>query len=113
MSATPKPGDVVLTDFGRTVGREQAGLRPALIVSPSRFNEGPLVLCVPFTRTERGSPLHLRVEPPDGGLRAASFAMCDQVRAVSRARLAEHWGEVGDAVLSQVGARLRLLVPEP
>jgi mRNA interferase MazF len=109
----PEPGEVWLTDFGQTEGREQSGLRPALIVSPGRFNQGPLVFAVPFTRTERGSPLHVRVEPPEGGLRAASFAMCDQLRALSRKRLTEPWGRIEQPSLKRVAFRLTLLMPDP
>ena len=106
----PIHGEVWLVDFGRTVGREQAGLRPALIVSPNRFNQGPLVIVVPFTTTERRSPLHLRVAPPSGGLREVSFAMCEQIRSLSRERLREPWGRVEGEVLREVVASLRLLV---
>lgn len=109
----PEPGEVWLTDFGRTEGREQSGLRPALIVSPGRFNEGPLCLAVPLTRTQRGSPLHVRIDPPEGGLRTASFAMCDQLRALSRERLSQPWGQVEAPSLRRVASRLRLLIPEP
>lgn len=113
MPGAPHPGDVWLVDFGRTVGREQAGLRPALIVSPARFNEGPLVFAVPFTRSNRGTPLHVRIDPPDGGLRSASFAMCDQLRALSVRRLREPWGRVEAPSLRRVSERLTLLLPQP
>ena len=110
----PRPGrgEVWLIDFGTTVGREQAGLRPGLIVSPDRFNEGPLVIAVPFTTTDRGSPLHLRVEPPAGRLRSVSFAMCDQVRSLSRTRLQRRLGRLDPRSIAGIAARVRLLVPE-
>jgi mRNA interferase MazF len=108
----PTRGEVWLADFGDTVGREQAGLRPALIVSPNRFNQGPLVVAVPFTTTNRGSPLHVRVRPPSGGLRSVSFAMCEQVRSLSRSRLHRHWGELDGRAMAGIAARVRLLIRE-
>jgi mRNA interferase MazF len=84
-----------------------------LVVSPTRFNRGPLIIAVPFTRTERGTPLHVAVSPPEGGLREVSYAMCEQVRALSRKRLQERWGSAGTATLGRVAARLHALMPEP
>ncbi len=108
----PVRGEVWLADFGDTVGREQAGSRPVLIVSPTKFNEGALVVVIPFTTTDRRSPLHLRIEPPAGGLRSVSFAMCEQVRSVSRGRLQRRWGEVDERLVAGIAARVRLLIPE-
>lgn len=111
--AVPGYGEVWLADLDPTAGREQAGLRPVLVVSPTRFNRGDLVLAVPFTRTDRGSPLHVRVEPPEGGVRAPSFAMCEQVRALSRRRLRQRWGIVEPGTQRAVAGCLRRLLPEP
>lgn len=111
--AAPAYGEVWLADLDPTAGREQAGLRPVLVVSPTAFNRGDLVLAVPFTRTDRGSPLHVRIDPPEGGLRAPSFAMCEQIRALSRRRLRERWGSAGPDAMRAVGVRLRRLLPEP
>jgi len=51
-----------------TIGHEQAGSRPALIVSVDIFNEGPadLVVVIPVTRTERKVRWHVPVKPPEG-----------------------------------------------
>jgi mRNA interferase MazF len=111
--AAPSYGEVWLADLDPTAGREQAGLRPVLVVSPTAFNRGDLVLAVPFTRTDRGSPLHVRIDPPEGGLRAPSFAMCEQIRALPRRRLRECWGSAGSDAMRAVGVRLRRLLPEP
>lgn len=110
MSA-PRFGEVWLGDLGATKGREQAGMRPLLVVSPDRFNEGPLVIAVPLTRRDRGAPLHVRIEPPEGGLRAPSFVLCDQLRSLSRRRLVEPWGRVSRETSSRVARRIRILTP--
>ncbi|MGI6209653.1 MAG: type II toxin-antitoxin system PemK/MazF family toxin [Anaerolineae bacterium] len=67
----PSRGDIWLVDLGPTPGHEQAGRRPALVVSTDAFNQGPagLVVVLPITTTERGIPLHVPVNPPEGGVR--------------------------------------------
>jgi len=108
----PSRGDVWDLNFDPTIGREQAGARPALIISVDLFNEGPaeLVVAVPITRTPRGIRWHVPVRPPEGGLVATSFLQCDNVRAVSKQRLKRRRGRVSDGTLRQVEDRLRILL---
>jgi mRNA interferase MazF len=94
-------------------GHEQAGDRPVLIVSTDLFNHGPadMVIIVPITRTGRGIPIHVAVDPPEGGLSARSYLLCDGVRAISRDRLgARPWGRVSDETMNAVADRLRILL---
>jgi mRNA interferase MazF len=106
-------GQVWLADFDPSRGREQRGVRPALVVSSDLFNRGRsgLVIAAPFTTTRRpGITLHIEVRPPDGGLREISFVMCEQMRAISVDRLAQQpFGKVSGAVLREVDDRIRLL----
>ena len=77
-----------------------------LIVSTGPFNQGRsrLVVVVPFTTRGRGLPVHVEVQPPDGGLREVSFAMCEQVRSLAVDRLGpQPFGRVPAVVLSAVG----------
>jgi mRNA interferase MazF len=108
----PLRGDVWDANFDPTIGREQAGVRPALVVSVNGFNEGPaeLVVVVPLTRTERKVRWHVRIVPPEGGLTAESFVQCENVRAVSKARLKRHRGRVTLQTLEQIEDRLRILL---
>lgn len=109
----PRRGEVWLVDLSPTRGHEQAGRRPALVVSADRFNAGRagLVFVVPFTTRARGIPTHVEVRPPAGGLREASWARCEDLRSVSVERLIDRpLGVVPDEVLAAVGERLRLLL---
>jgi mRNA interferase MazF len=65
----PDAGDLVWTDFDPTLGREQAGRRPALVVSPAEFarNTGFVILC-PITSKVRPFPTSV-VLPEDSPVR--------------------------------------------
>lgn len=104
-------GEIWLVDLNPVQGHEQAGRRPALVVSVDKFNHGPagLAIVVPITGTDRGQPLHVPIEPPEGGLRKRSFAKPEDVRSVSSRRLSERWGSVSPRTLKAVVERLRLL----
>ena len=67
--AAPEPsrGDIWLVNLNPAPGHEQAGVRPALIVSVDPFNHGAagLVVPLPLTSVEKGIPFHVAVAPPD------------------------------------------------
>ncbi len=117
MSAVPpsRQGDVWEARLEPVVGHEQGGTRPVLVVSVDQISSGRGEMCivVPFTRTDRDTPLHVRVDPPEGGLTAVSFALTENVRSISRERLAKRFGSVRDATLEQVLDRIHLLTRKP
>ncbi|MCP4662142.1 MAG: type II toxin-antitoxin system PemK/MazF family toxin [bacterium] len=110
-SIQPKRGEVWIVDLGRTRGHEQAGSRPALVVSVDRFNHGPagLVVILPITTRHKRVPFHVQADPPEGGLRESSFIKCEDVRSVSKARLTDCWGSVSPSTIAAVENRLRTL----
>src|SRR4051812_19676517 len=89
-------GQVWRIDLNPTRGHEQAGVRPAVIISTDLFNQGPagLVVVLPLTTTPRRIPLHVQVDPPEGGLQRRSFVKCDDVRSASVDRLLDLWGNL-------------------
>ena len=86
---TPVRGEIWGVDLDPIVGREQAGRRPALVVSDDALNSGPrgLVVVIPITGRSRGLPNHAPIAPPEGGLTKPSVIMTEQVRSVSKDRL--------------------------
>jgi mRNA interferase MazF len=102
-----KRGELWWIDFAATVGHEQAGHRPGLIVSSDRFNASPagLVIALPLTRTHRNVPVHV-----PAGTKTPSFIMCEQLRSVSKARVGKRLGAVLPATLANVEDVLRLLL---
>jgi mRNA interferase MazF len=109
---TPARGEVWDLSFDPTIGREQAGVRPALIVSVNLFNAGPaeLVVVLPITRTAKGVRWHVAVQPPEGGLVAESFIQCENIRSLSKNRLKRLRGRVRADTLETVDDRIRILL---
>jgi len=95
-----------------TRGHEQAGQRPALVVSVDTFNHGPagLVIVLPITHRDRNIPLHVRVSPPEGGLTKPSVILCDHIRSIAKGRLLRRLGTVCGETMTEVEDRLRILM---
>ncbi|MEL0211644.1 MAG: endoribonuclease MazF [Novosphingobium sp.] len=108
MSAyVPAAGDVVWLQFDPQAGHKQAGHRPALVLSPQRYNNARgLMLCCPMTSRIKGYPFEVIIseDPP-------SAVLADQIKALDwRARKATHKGKVPAAVLAEVRAKLKALI---
>jgi mRNA interferase MazF len=103
-------GSVVLAAFDPTLGREQSGTRPALVVSApdvrsqQRFH---MVALVPVTSRLGLGRLYPVLSPGATGLRASSTALVDQIRAVDPSRLVKLYGAATAAELEAVDAALR------
>jgi mRNA interferase MazF len=108
----PARGQVWLIGLDPTRGHEQAGTRPALIVSVDPFNQSALGLAVivPITSRAKDFPPHLRIDPHEGGLQQPSYAKCEDVRSVSRECLVKLLGRVTPAALRQIEDRLHLVL---
>ena len=106
-----RQGEVWFCDLDPTRGHEQAGSRPALVLSVDQLGAGAseLAIVVPLTRTNRPSPLYVPIDPPEGGVRQRSFAMPEMVRSISRERLAVRWGTVSASILTEIAHRVHLL----
>jgi len=107
----PHRGEIWLVDHDPTRGHEQAGQRPALVLSVDVFNLGPadLVIVIPLTSRLRGIPSHIRIDPPEGGLTRPSAVLCEAVRSVSKSRLVRPWGRVSATSLERVEDCVRIL----
>src|SRR5947208_646720 len=84
----PRRGDVIRLDFHPQRGHEQAGRRPALVLSPTEYNRtvGLAVVC-PITGEKKGYPWE--VEIPDNPF-VSGVVLADQVKSLAwRERLAE------------------------
>lgn len=103
----PDVGDIVWLQFDPQAGHEQAGHRPALVLSPARYN-GPrgMMVCCPMTTRIKGYPFEV-VESRD----PASVVLADQVKSLDwRARNATKKGDISGAALAEVQAKIRALL---
>ncbi|TMR99303.1 type II toxin-antitoxin system PemK/MazF family toxin [Nonomuraea basaltis] len=105
-------GEIWFTRFGSPTGREQGFDRPALILSNDSFNRSKLglVLAVPLTTRERGYPTHVRMGRGDTGLAKPSWAMIEQVRAISPDRFDFFVGNAPDEVVTEAVSVLMRMI---
>lgn len=103
----PDAGDIVWLQFDPQAGHEQAGHRPAVVLSPAAYNgKAGLMICCPLTTRIKGYPF----EVPIAGT-PASVVLADQVKSLDwRARRAARKGRVSVAELGLIRAKLRVLV---
>ncbi len=82
----PKRGDVVWLSFNPQAGHEQAGHRPALVLSPLAYNRKTgLALFCPITTQVKGYPFEVKV--PDDVVKVSGAILSDQVKSMDwRAR---------------------------
>jgi mRNA interferase MazF len=107
-----KRGEIYLADLDPVVGHEQGGRRPHLVVSVNQMNRSVmgLLIGVPLTTTDWGSKMHVRLEPPEGGLNRVSFAMPEMARSVSNARLLTKLGYASADTVEAVAKHLGILI---
>jgi mRNA interferase MazF len=105
-------GDVLLCDLNPVAGREQGGVRPVVVVSHRRYSVIPgLFLAVPLTSRDRGLEHHVGIPANEQtGLNRVSYAMTEQVRAMSDQRARRQLGEVGDDALTMISRYLHLFL---
>lgn len=107
-----KYGDIYWVKPDPTVGSEQSGRRPGLIISADEAIEAipTVVTVVPLTTRQRDWVTRVAVTGPEVGLQEPSWAICEQVRTVSVDRIGARVGEVDGVTLSEVGRVLRFLL---
>jgi mRNA interferase MazF len=109
---SPRRGEIWLVDFGEPIGREQAGRRPAVVVSADLLNDSRagVVIVVPTTTACRGLPSHVEIDSDRSGLDDVSYAKCEDVKSISERRLVSRLGIVGDDAAFQIARALRFLL---
>ena len=75
-----KQGDVIKLDLSPTIGHEQSGYRPAVIVSNDfAISKTNMIYIAPVTNTARPFPLHVEL---DNRTNTTGIILCEQVKAV-------------------------------
>jgi len=109
VSRVPDAGDLIWLDFDPQAGREQAGRRPALVLSPSSYNgKADLCLVCPITSRVKGYPFEVPL-PPD--LPISGAVLSDHLKSLDwRARAAKIAGKAPQAVTNAVRVRVAALI---
>ena len=105
----PGRGDIIKLDFDPTLGREQAGYRPALIVTPQQFNQSTrLALVCPITSKIKG--FGLEVVLPDG-LITSGVILTFQVKTIDwYERQVKYIESLPVEIMEEVTAKLQALI---
>jgi mRNA interferase MazF len=109
-SLVPDRGDAIWLTFDPQAGHEQAGRRPALVLSPLAYNDkvGLALLC-PITSQVKGYPFEVVIP---GEQEIVGVVLADQVKSLDwRARRAEVIGHLPDSVVAEVMEKLHTLLP--
>lgn len=103
----PEAGDVVWLNFNPQAGREQAGHRPAVVLTPSAYNgRTGLMICCPMTTQIKGYPFEVLLSSQGG-----TAALADHVKNLDwRARRAKRKGRISDTELAELRGKVRALI---
>ncbi len=107
--AAPERGDLVWVDFDPQSGREQAGRRPALVLSPRAYHQAsPYAIVCPITSTIKGYPFEVLLP---AGLPISVAVLADQIKSIDRrARRIEPAGKAPQSVIDEVTAKVQPLL---
>jgi mRNA interferase MazF len=109
MAYVPERGDMVWLSFTPQAGHEQAGRRPAVVLSPKAYNQkvGLAIFC-PITSQIKGYPFEVRLPK---GVGMMGVILSDQVKSLDwRVRKAEYIGALPEETINEVLAKLGLLL---
>ena len=106
-SYVPDAGDVVWLHFNPQKGHEQAGYRPALVISPHSYNSKTgLMLCCPITTQIKGYPFEVAISGEQ-----KNVVLADQVKSLDwAARQAVCKGKVTKEELANVKNKITILI---
>ena len=105
----PDRGDIVWLDFNPQAGHEQSGRRPAIVLSPVRYNaKVGLALVCPITSQAKGYPFEIAL--PERA-KVSGVILADQVKSIDwRARRAKRAGRLSAEIMTRTLALLRTLL---
>lgn len=104
----PEAGDIVWLDFTPQTGHEQAGRRPAVVLSPKAYNgKTGLLICVPITRQIKHYPFEVVLQNSN----TEGAVLADQVKSLDwQSRNAQYKDKIDSAGLQQIKAKLGALL---
>lgn len=121
MAPPPNPvvqrGEIYWLDWNPARGSEQAGRHPALVVqeNPASANPNyPLTVVVAISTQGRAIATHVAIEPTTlNGLSTPSYAKCEQIQTISKARLIQRIGVLELEAIARVNEALKRVLALP
>ena len=106
-SYVPDAGDIVWISFDPQTGHEQAGHRPAVVLSPAVYNaKTSLMVCCPMMTQIKNYPFEVVIAGA-----SLSAVLADQVKSLDwRKRRAKRKGMISAAELAEVRTKIRTLI---
>ena len=104
-------GTLILVDLEPTLGHEQQGTRPCVVVSDAAVNSSqrfPLIAVVPVTGTPATGALYPSLAPGASGLTKPSTALVDQLRSIDKQRIRKRYGQLSPQELEAIDSGLCL-----
>jgi mRNA interferase MazF len=110
MAYVPDRGDAIWLTFDPQAGREQAGRRPAVVLTPAAYNRKiGLLLACPVTSQVKGYPFEV---PIPAGLAVSGVVLSDQIKSADwHARRAVFICKVPEGVVMDIAAKLVAILP--
>lgn len=104
----PERGDIVWLDFSPTVGHEQKGKRPAIVITPSSYNKKTFMAIVcPITTKTKGYPFEVTINSSS----VNGFALVDQLKAIDwHAKKIEYSCKTSNSELNKILNMINLLL---
>lgn len=108
----PDRGDLLWIEMNPKAGHEQAGRRPALVLSPASYNgKVGLAICCPITNQTKGYPFEVALP---ARMQASGVVLADQVKRLDwRARHASRFDHAPTQIVGDVLAKLATLIGAP
>ena len=108
-----KRGDIFYADLPPTIGSEQGGIRPVLIVQNDTGNRySPTTIVVTLTKQQKNDlPTHILVDvDKENGLKYDSTALCEQIKTIDKRRLKGKIGSIHNnaEVLEEISNGLKV-----
>lgn len=107
----PLRGDIYLVSFDPTIGAEIRRTRPAMVLQNNVANEHSPITIVAAITTQFGDrlyPTEVLIRSPEGGLKADSVVLLNQIRSIDRQRLIKRLGKVTDETLFLIDRAIQI-----
>lgn len=104
-----KKGDIFFADLNQSLGSEQSGSRPVLVIQNNKGNKhSPTIITAPMTSHRKNNlPTHVIIKSNEcQGLKKDSVVLLEQIRTIDKRRLKFKLGSIGPNLISQIDKAL-------